>query len=96
MEDVIKKANINDEAAAQFAQDIIDKCNALPLGQSVAFPADTDITLKAIPIIDAYFNINPEGRASSKDEYMMLYAGSGRIQKRFQMNLKQVYYDNFF
>ena len=93
---VTQQPAMHDEAAKQFAQDIIDKCNSLPLGESVIIPADTEITLRAIPIIDAYFNIASEGRASTRDEYMMLYAGSGRIQKRYHMNLKQVYYDNFF
>ena len=88
--------DINDEAARQFAQEIIAKCESLSLGQSVTLEADTEITRRAIPIIDAYFDISDEGRFSSKEDYMILYSGKGRIQKRYQMNLKTVYYDNFF
>lgn len=88
--------NLNDEAAEMFAQEIITKCEELPLSESISFVADSIVTEKAMQLIDAHFEIDSVGKQSTTQLYFLLYAGKKNVQKRFHQVLKTVYYSKFY
>lgn len=89
------KYSLNDQVAEIFASEIINRCKALPMNDSISFTAGTAITDKAIKIIDGNFEIKQTREVMAKDPYTQIFSGGKDIEKRYHKILKTVYYRKF-
>ncbi|OQB06670.1 MAG: hypothetical protein BWY19_00018 [bacterium ADurb.Bin212] len=87
--------SLNDQVAEIFASEIISRCEALPINDSISFTSGTPITDKAVGIIDKHFDINQAGEPMAKDPYIEIFRGGKDIQKRRHKILKTIYYRKF-